>query len=58
MVGNKDKYTGKDRKPKPLVQCDRCKKKTLKLVRVDKTFITGDGVFYECPCGWTESSII
>jgi len=51
----------KDGKPRTTIICYRCKKKTMKLYYLDKSFISGDGAFYECTrkgCGANYKHIV
>lgn len=55
----KDKFINKRTgEPRQVVQCSECKKKSLRLMAVNSSFVSGNGCYYECKCGWSETHIL
>ena len=51
----------KDGKPRLVIQCYRCQKKTMRVTDVNRAFISGDGYYYECSskdCGAADKHIL
>jgi hypothetical protein len=38
----------KNGEKRTVIKCYRCEKKTMHLIEVDRTFISGDGCYYKC----------
>ena len=51
-------YYTKKHKPRKMLYCHHCKKKTLYLIKVDHRYMSGDLHVYECKCGRSIRTIL
>lgn len=54
----REKYYRKDGKPRRVLKCRSCGKMAMTVARIDRTFISGNGHYYECSCGAKDSAIL
>jgi len=51
-------YYTKKHKPRKVIHCCSCKKKSMKLISVDCSYISGDLHVYKCKCGSMTKTIL